>query len=127
MSHFNRPALTPDQMRKGLAVMSLLSKLKQKTGISSQTLSIILVITIVVLGITTLVSFYFAYRAHKKCTDKPVKLLPFTGLFVASVVLYVMAHLTQKMIFTPAALACNILLIVLSYKYCSSTAAEYSD
>lgn len=104
-------------------VVSLLSKVHNSTGLSYEMIVLIIGIFMTIVGLTTLVSFYFAYKARKTCKKHQNKHL-FTALLVMSVVFYLISALKYRMIFIPAALTCNIILIILSYKFCKEVAAE---
>lgn len=105
-------------------VVSLLKTVHEKTGLSYAMIVLIIGICMTALSLTTLVSFYFAYRARESCKDRSNKMQVFTGLLIASVVLYLGSFFGYRIVLIPAALMCNIALIALSYKYCKDVAVK---
>lgn len=104
-------------------IISFLKSISKQTGVSLITIVFILGIVLTGLSLSALISFYFAYKARQRCQDAKKDLLPYTALFVVSIVLYVASYFRFRWVLIPAALGCNLTLIGLSYKYCKSVQA----
>ena len=74
-----KPHLTPEQRMLKPVVVSMLTKIRNATGLQFETIVVIVGAMMTLLSIGALISFYFAYKARKKCKRAQKK----TRLFYA--------------------------------------------